>query len=597
MSQIVSPSRPRLLWPQLGLAALLASVFFSYYQFASPYLCGTDPYYHIKFAEMTRTHGVMLEFPWAQWSSWRDAFFDKEVIYHLLLSLFTFGDLIRGAKVANVVFATGVFTLFLYVLLANRMRWAWFWWFLLLSSGGYLLFRVSVTRPQVFSISLLLIGLHFLINERHLLVGLLSLVYSLSYTGHYQYVGLSLGYVGVVYLLEGRLPWRPFVYALGGMMLGWLVHPNFPNNVSGFWLQNVLVIAHQWAPSVSLNMGGEMQPMTTRSLLGVNGATLIPLWIAVIIALVRRPPVSTRTVFLFAASTVYLILTLFTKRFAEYWIPVTALFHASFYTPILKGWEPVKGLVHFFTRRRLAGGFVAVVLFPPLALWAIFTAVRGRGGAERYDSLAKTGGVLAIIGIVVGLGALFVASHLDSFKQVDRCEEPTYAPSARFLSTHAAPKSRVLTCDWDDAPYLFFFSPKQYYTVFLDPNFMYAWRPDVWRRWDRLTHAKDPDPIGTLRGFFHAEYVYCTGDFGAFRSQLGREGAEQIYPPQEARARHQACVRRGVCTPCRSNRDCLEGMICRHPGPPGREKKDQPRRCEQDPHVFIFRLTGRTRER
>ncbi len=589
-AEAVKPGRGTLL-AHLLVAAVLSAIFFSYYQFASPFLCGTDPYYHIKFAQLTRTHGVILDFPWAQWSSWRHHFFDKEVLYHLYLSLFTYGDLLTGAKLANVVLGTGIFTVFMLVLQLNRMRWAWFWWFLLISSGGYFLFRMNVTRPQVFSVLILLVGLHFLINERHHLVGLLSLVYSLSYTGHYQYVGLALGYVGVVHLMERRLPWRLFVWALCGMVLGWVVHPNFPNNVSGFWLQNVLVIANQWAPKVNLNMGGEMNPMTTRSMLGVNGATLIPLWLAFTFALIKRPPVSTRTAFLFAASTLYLILTLFTKRFAEYWIPVTALFNASFYSEILHGWDPPKKLYRFFAERRLIGGVVAVLLFPLAGLYAIYAALSGPRREARFRNLARVGGVLVLVALVVGLGGMFVASHFDSFKQVNRCGEPTYAPSARFVRDHVPPNTTVLTCDWDDAPYVFFYSDKHYYTVFLDPNFMYAWKPAVWHAWDRLTHAKDPDPVDTLRHRFKAQYVYCTGDFGAFRNQLRRSpGATEIYPPPEARDRQRQCLRNQSCLFCSKNSECPTGMICRHPGPLNREKRDQPKRCEQDPHVFIFRI-------
>lgn len=502
-----------------------------------------------------------------------DPLFDKEVLYHLYLSLFTRGDLLVGAKVANVVLGTAIFTVFMLVLQLNRMRWAWLWWFLLISSGGYFLFRMNVTRPQVFSVLILLVGLHFLINERYHLVGLVSLLYSLSYTGHYQYVGLALGYVGVVYLMERRLPWKIFVWALVGMLFGWVVHPNFPDNISGFWLQNIQVIANQWAPTVNLNMGGEMNPMTTRSLLGVNGATLIPLWLAFTIALVKRPAVSTRTAFLFACSTLYLILMLFTKRFAEYWIPVTALFHASFYSGFLRGWEPVRGLYRFFSERRLLGGLLAVLLFPLCGLWALYATFSGPSRDKQFGALARTGGVLVIIAIVGGLAGMFVASHYDSFKQVNRCGEPTYAPSARFVRDHVPEGSHLLTCDWDDAPYVFFYSHKHYYTVFLDPNFMYAWRPKVWHRWDRLTHAKDPDPVHTLRSFFKAQYVYCTGDFGAFRSQLTRTpGATQIYPPDEARRRHQQCMRSRDCTICQKSKECPSGMICKHPGPPNREK-------------------------
>jgi hypothetical protein len=205
--------------------------------------------------------------------------------------------------------------------------------------------------------------------------------------------------------------------------------------------------------------------------------------------------------------------------------------------------------------------------------------------------VAKLGGVLFIVALIVTLGATFVRSYYDSYKQVDRCGDTTYGPSARFVRDEIPAGKQVMTCDWDDAPYVFYYSHKHYYTVFLDPNFMYVWRPDVWHRWDQLTHARDKDPLHTLRNFFSADYVYCTGDFGAFRSQLSRQsGAEQIYPPRQVRDQYDLCRRQGDCLVCSQTSDCPKGSICKHPGAPDKPKQDKPKRCEPDPHVFIFRV-------
>jgi len=589
----MTTGRPPGLYRDLVIAASLAAVFFSYYQFSSSHLCDTDPYYHIKFAEITRTQGVVKDFPWTQWSSWKDSFFDKEVLYHLYLTGFTFGDLLQGAKVSTVVLGIGIFTIFMLVLRLNGVRWPWLWWVLLISSGGYFIYRMNVARPQAFSVFILLLALHFLINERVFLVGLMSLVYSLSYTGHYQYVGLALGFVGVVYLMERRLPWKLFVAALVGMMLGWVVHPNFPHNVSGFYVQNIIVIFAHWAPGVNLNMGGELQPMSTRSLLGVCQATLIPLWLVFITALVKRPTVDTKTVFLFAASTLYLIMTLFTKRFAEYWIPVTGLFVAFYFSPLIRGWDPLRSVYRYLSEERpLIGGVLAAVLFPPSLIYAGYAAAADRvRRPERLSALAKLGGVLLFVGLGVGIGATFVHSHFDSYRQVRSCNETTYCASAQFVRDQIPRKTQVLTCDWDDGPHVFFYSPHHYYTVFLDPNFMYAWKPEVWKTWDRLTHAKDPDPRGTLTGFFKADYVYCTSDFGAFKNQLQRTpGMELIYPPDSATQAFRKCRERHECVPCSTRADCGVGSVCKHPGPPNDLKRDQPKRCEVDPHVFIFKV-------
>ena len=534
--------KPLFIAAELLVVLGISFVYFYLYQFASTHLCGTDPYYHIKFAYLTRTQGIIHDFHWSQFSLWKDHFFDKEFLYHLYLSLFTYGDLIQGAKWATLTIGCGIFTSFFVVLRLNRVRYRWLWWVLLLSSGGYLLFRINVCRPQTLSVLLLIVGLHFLINERYWIVGLLSFVYSLSYTGHYQYVGLSLIYLVVIGLKERRWPWRVFAWAAGGMVLGWVIHPNFPNNIQGFFVQNIMVIFHQLRQTVDLHMGGELNPMTTRSLINVCSASLIPLWLIFTISLTRPFKLSGRSLFFFAASTVYLVLTLITKRFGEYWVPVMGLFAAFYFNETPE--ELTLG--HWWRHHR----------------WAFWTT-------------------LAVL--AVGLPVLFVRSHWDTYRQLDRCGESRYAPSAQWVDGNIPPGETVLTCDWDDAPHLFFHAHRQNYTVFLDPTFMYFWKPKLWERWDKLTHAKDPRPLDTLLNYFGVRYVYCTGDFRAFRQQLHRTpGATLIYPRPRPGARGMSCA---------VNRDCPDGTICKNkacdPGKPCHKKTG---RCVKDPHIYIFKV-------
>ena len=66
---------------------------------------------------------------------------------------------------------------------------------------------------------------------------------------------------------------------------------------------------------------------------------------------------------------------------------------------------------------------------------------------------------------------------------------------------------------------------------------------------------------------------------------------ERIDSPK-TREEYQQCRRRRSCRGCQHNRDCRTGEICKHPGPPNNEKRDRPKRCEPDPHVFIFRIEG-----
>ncbi len=527
---------------ELFVVIAVSFAYFYVYQFSSTHLCGTDAYYHIKFSYITRTEGIIHNFHWAQFSLWRDHFFDKEFLYHIYLALFTYGDLIEGAKWATLIIGCSIFTSFFALLRLNEINYRWLWWLLLLSSGGYLLFRINVARPQTLSVLILIVGIHFLLNERHWIVGFISFLYSLSYTGHYQYVGLALIYLVITALRDEHRPWKVFVWALGGMILGWSIHPNFPHNVKGFFIQNVLVIWNHMQQTVNLNMGGELNPMSTRSLLNVCSASLIPLWLMFTISLARPFRLSSKTLFLFAASTIYLVMMMVSKRFGEYWVPVTGLLAAFYFNELPEELTP--------------------------------------GGLRRERPWVFR--VLVLV-LLVGIPVLFIRSHLDTFPQLERCGESTYAPSARWLGENIPEGETVLTCDWDDAPHLFFQSHKHNYAVFLDPTFMYNWNPELWKRWNALANGKDNRPIQTILDYFKVNYMYCTSDFRALRQQLARmPEAELIYPRPQPDALNVACA---------VNKDCGDGTICRNdkcrPGQPCTKKTG---RCVEDPHAYMFRI-------
>ncbi|MBI5510383.1 MAG: hypothetical protein HY903_16630 [Deltaproteobacteria bacterium] len=451
------------------------------YQFLTPHLSEPDLYYHIKTAWLLRTQGSVNAFPWAATSLWREAYFNKDFGFHALLTLFTFGSLAHGAKLAAVVLGSAVVTSFYSVLRLSGVRFAWLATLCLFACGALFAYRLNVARPHLLSIILSLWIVFFATRRAWLVVGLSSLVYALCYTAPHVAVGYAL--VAYVAWGLGRGEWRhrlPLA-AAAGVLGGWLLHPSFPNNFAGFWLQSVEVLEHVWWAE-NLRAGVEFEPASTRAFL-VGHA---PIYVAALGALWlwprlpdRRHP---RLVTLFVIANGYFVLACASKRFVEYFVPFSLWLLAEIASAALPQWSALAP-----HRRRGLGIAVAAAL----SLALVMT------GRDTYRTFA-------------------------SFR-------PSAAlPVAEWLYANTPHESLVFTCDWDDAPELFFFNHRNRYLVFLDPIYMFAWRPALFRAWRLIGDGLEADPVRAIRDGFGAGAGYCTGEYARLRAQLERDPRVQV---------------------------------------------------------------------
>ncbi|MFH1759912.1 MAG: hypothetical protein ABIA63_02305 [bacterium] len=465
---------------ELLLVICFAIGYFNYQQNISKFLLGTDAYYHIKFAFLTRTSGIIRDFPWAQFSLWKDHFFDKEFLYHFILQFFTFGNLLIGAKMSNIFFATIVFAVFYMILRKTPVRFPLLYTALLFSSGGFFLYRVCVTRPQILSISLALLTIYFILKRNYWLSFIFSFAYTLAYTGHYVILIYVFIFLITDYLENRNFDWKIIAFPIAGIICGWLLHPNFPNNIYGFYIQNVQVLISAWASNVNLGMGGEFFPMNTRQLIQVNTASLIVLFIAFFLNFFYKFKISFSSKFLFLLSFFYFAATLMTKRFAEYWVPLSIWFSAS----IISDYLDTIDLKELFNEYKLE--FIAFVLL-----------------------------------IITSVGVLFVRSNQDLLTQT-RGGSLNYINTAVWMYNNIPAKEVIYTTDWDEAPYLFYINHKNYYMVFLDPNFMYHYDKNLWQTWHDLNNGKksDKEVYPLLKNYFKTKWLFVDNTAYAFRKQL-----------------------------------------------------------------------------
>jgi len=412
----------------------------------------------------------MREFPWWQQSIFKRHFADKEFLFHLFLLPFTFGDLLQGAKVSAVILATLILLIFYWVSVANGLKAPWLWTALLLASGPLFLYRLSLPRPHLLSIILSFLGMHFILNGRYLKAALLSMIYALSYTASHTLLILALFDDINRSIQLKRLHLWGTLWVGVGLVLGFLLHPNFPANLFIWYYQNILVLAYLWQ-GIPLNFGAELYPQDTKRFLLDSLGIIIPTILGCYLALIKGRAIHRKTSSLFLAAMSFLLITWLSKRFVEYWVPFTLFFCGHIFTDLLEEGHPSPSI-------------------------------------QRITLMI--GGTLLII-------ALGYRSYVLALGEMKKTTPPRYQAAAQWLKQNTPPGSLVYTTDWDDFPELFFYDTYNRYLVGLDPTFMYSYDRENYRLWRLINSGKiTTDPYPFFLEVFQTPYLLTDHAHGGF---------------------------------------------------------------------------------
>jgi hypothetical protein len=482
-------------WP--FLAVLVGPALVAALLWPTRYFLDVDDYYHVHLAEVMARQGLRVtSFPWATYSIWRDLWFDKDWLFHVVLVPFlSFGRII-GPQILIVVLNLGVAFMLWRLLKQVRGRGAALWlavaWFSTCEMG---LYRQLLCRPHLLSQVLLLASLFAMVGRRHGWLGLGSMLYALAYTGHWQLPILVAGYDLLLILVtpEGRWRrdgwrarlaggWPLFPAALLGMFLGEVLHPQFPDNLRGLVLQNIEVLRQYWQgggatdPALAALRPMEIRPAAWPDFLWWLAPILIGLLLVAGHSLLKRRRWP-RQLWLWSAYTaLYLFMAWKSIRFLEYLWPRAVIFLAHYVSTMkLPDWPH----------------------WPRLAL--------GLGG-------------LLLLAQVVSLHNHW-RTHVTQ-RQYWWGDGPLYARESAWLKANLAPGELVFSTRWSDPPALWFGAPEQHYLVFLDVYFMYARDPERVRRFYQVIFGQDPDPVATVRDYFGSHTLFTMSDARALLQQL-----------------------------------------------------------------------------
>ncbi|PIP67587.1 MAG: hypothetical protein CO035_05050 [Candidatus Omnitrophica bacterium CG_4_9_14_0_2_um_filter_42_8] len=430
-------------------------------QFSTPCLYDADGYLHIRMAEFLKDLGPRYNFHWARFSTFNGNFSDKDFLYHAALIPFTFfKDIFLGAKVAAFMSAAALFLGF-YLMLRKYADEKIIPFMLLgfLFSANFLE-TINSPRPIALVILLNLWIIHLLIQRKYLWLFLAGIAYSLMHVTS----PLAICYAVIIECVRRadrkEFSLKNIFVIFFGVLAGFLIHPNFPNNFLVFYLNSILVPIYTIKTGV-LELGAEFFPLNTREyLLGY------PVVIMAIIIMIR--------------------------------IAVSKVIKPRFETKAFLTLGMVFLVLSFISQRYLSHGYLIMLI--ALACYISDSSLVN-------DNLKKSQVIFMVI--------LFLLLGLNSYNGikykalVSKVINGHYEAAGKWMAKNIPEKELIFHANWSDSQYFIGLNPKDDYFVTLDPVYMYNKNPELYKIYRDVSFGRTMDPYAVLKDTFKVKYGYA----------------------------------------------------------------------------------------
>jgi len=484
----------------LYLFVFLVAFFVYLWIQSMPSFLDPDSFYHLKMSKLIAERGIIIDFPWLQFTVLKEYYVDHHFLYHIFAIPFIniFGDF-AGFKLYTVILAT-IFIVLSYAFFKKyKIKYAELFALILLSSAAFL-YRISLAKATAFSLIILFLGIYCVFRKKYIWLFLLSFFYVWSYGGFLLILVMAILYCLSVVIYNTFIE-RPLwlklnklkifnyficfiknlfakenIKILGitiiGIFLGIVLNPYFPKNLYFDWQQLVQIGLINYRGIV--NVGGEWYPYKISELFTDGGVAIIFSIVVLILFFIFYKKQKTESIFFFLTTLLFLLLTLKSKRYVEYFIPFLVYFSAFSLSFIL---EKVN-LKEFLNNLKKDSWFLGKL--------ASFVLI-----------------YLIIVSFCIMAKDLYYTRQ--SFKggfKLDFLKGP-----AEYLKNNAQAGEIIMHTDWDDFPMLFYYNDKNYYIVGLDPTFMYKYNPELYNLFADITMAKKSDNLSqTIEKNFNARY-------------------------------------------------------------------------------------------
>jgi hypothetical protein len=482
--------------PVLGLFSLFI-LGMAIIQFATPDMPDNDGFYHIKLAWLMRTEGLKPDFSWLPLSILnQQEFYDHHFLFHVALIPFTyFADLRIGAKWAAVIFSGLAFLAVWFLFHRQRVPYSWLWALALLGISDAFLYRMSVTRAQSLSLAVLAVAFTWLLERKYKHLAILSFVYVWFYDAFPLMLALTILHFIAIVLVERRFEYKPLFYVAGGILLGMLINPYFPDNII-FSYHHMLP---KLADATSVRVGNEWFPYDTKQILENSLPALIAFASGIFALGLSGRKMDVRTAFALLITLLFGLMLFQARRFVEYFPPFALIFAAFAWSPLLVDLQPSLPESTSSPRKRILASL-------PVLLLSV------------------------VVALSIGRSIPRAREAVDNSKSYD-----LYAGASVWLEENTPENSRVFQTDWDDFPRLFFYNTHNTYLIGLDPTYMQLYDPELYDLWVDITQGDVENPSQIMAETFDSRYVHTDLNHKDFLSVAKDDpGLKEVYRDDQA---------------------------------------------------------------
>lgn len=461
-----------------------------------------DSFYHAGMTQIIRDGDwIPKTFSWLSFTILGSNYVDHHYLYHIALIPFSFIHPLLGLKVATAFFGGLFLVVFARVLFSLRVKYPELFLILLITHGP-LLFRLSLVKAPSFSLLILLLMILAMVRKQWVMLGLVSFVYVWAYDG--WVIGFIVA--GVVWVVRAfgvmvyqghTVSFRGYIREVcskeslalmgsvcAGIVLGIIVNPYFPGNVS-FFYDHIVKIGFIGYRQV-IGVGGEWYGYPLPELMGASAIAMAFFVLAMTMFFLRLKEQDEWSLVALMLTLLFAIATVRSQRHVEYFIPFLVMFIA--------------------------------LASRPLEFASVREAVLKRMHSKRWVAVGYI--VLFVVSFAVTKDFLLVRRQLNNGFQFTFLKE-----ESEWIQEHIPNGETVFHSNWDEFPALFFYNRANRYVAGLDPAFLYAndkKRFFLWRDITQGTLSKNLSSI--LRTEFGSHVVLASSKHDKLRANLESQG-------------------------------------------------------------------------
>lgn len=458
---------------------LISSAFFALFEFKKnmPLFSGEDSFYHVGMAKFIAGNGIPQTFPFLNFTTINSKFVDHEVLFHLLLIPFIklFGDNF-GPKIMDIIFISLAFSFLFLIFHHYKFKLASLYTLIVLFvMPGDFYFRMAFIRVQGVALFLMTLSYYFILKNNRIALLVSSFLFVWLYGGSVFLPVLMVLLVLSQFLSLEKIDWRMATYGLLGFILGIIINPYFPKNIS--FLYSQIFLTGIGAKPYS---GGEWRPYDSWYWVTISIIPILIFFGALVFSLARNLKIDAKKITLILFSFFLLILQWKSKRFVEYW-PYFAI----------------------------AGGILLVGQYFETGLMSI----------KHSSKIILFSAVASIL-----LFAIIIKSNIEISQGYTDTQTPINVTNTKnvndFLIANSEPSQIVFTDDWDVFPFYFYFNQKNHYIVGLDPEFMNQYNHTLYEEFSAISSGNDNSNLERIKNDFSASWILVGSDHPQFRYNL-----------------------------------------------------------------------------